>query len=427
MELRSCIKRYKNDTHRALHPEETLSRIESKLPLAGITRVADITNLDRIGIPVFTSIRPTSSFGAITVYNGKGATPIEAKVSAMMEGIERFSAEVRDRKLIFSRFSDLKKKALNPKELILPARSDPESESPWVMGYDIMNDEEIFVPANAVFFPMSHKYKWLFRPNTNGLASGNKIEEAIFHGLTEVIERDAWSLVEASHIPPPNIQNIVDGLIGELLNKFSKAMVAVYLKDITSDIGISTCAAASDDIKLKDPTLLMSGAGAHTNANVAILRALTEVAQSRLTQIHGAREDTINAKLYKQAGYEKIKQYNKNWFDTSRTRDYREMKSCDTDDFLDDIKYMMKRLKEAGLNRVIVVDLTREEIGIPVVRVIVPGLELSTVDHERLGKRYRDAKNRHLSGAKSSKRPSRTHPGCRISATGKTRGYLQGS
>lgn len=424
MELESCIKRYKNDTHRALHPEETLFRIESKLPLTGITRVADITNLDRIGIPVFTSIRPTSEFGAITVYNGKGATPVEAKVSAMMEGIERFSAEVKDRKLIISRFSDLKKKALNPKELILPPRSDPESESSWVMGYDIMNNEEILVPANAVFFPISPKYKWFFRPNTNGLASGNKIEEAIFHGLTEVIERDAWSLVEASHIPPPNIQNIGDGLIGELLNKFSKAMVAVYLKDITTDIGIPTCAAASDDIKLKDPTLLMSGAGAHTNANVAILRALTEVAQSRLTQIHGAREDTINARFYKQAGYEKIKKYNKNWFDTSRTKDYGKMKSYDTDDFLDDIKYILSRLKEASIKRVIVVDLTREEIEIPVVRVIVPGLELSTVDHERLGKRYRDAKNRYLSGAKSSKRPSRTHPGCGISATRKTRGYL---
>jgi putative methanogenesis marker protein 1 len=427
VDLGSCIKRYKKDTHRALRPEETLSRIESKLPLAGITRVADITNLDRIGIPVFTSIRPTSEFGAITVYNGKGATPIEAKVSAMMEGIERFSAEVRDRKLIFSRFSDLKKKALNPKELILPEKSDPDSEIPWVMGYDILNNEEIFVPANAVFFPMSHKYKYLLRPNTNGLASGNKLEEAIFHGLTEVIERDAWSLVEAYHIPSPNIQNIGDGMIGELLSKFSNAMVAVYLKDITSDIGIPTCAAASDDLKLKDPALLMSGAGTHTNANVAILRALTEVAQSRLTQIHGAREDTINAKLYKQAGYEKIKQYNKNWFDTSWTKDYREIRSYDTDDFLDDIKYILSRLKEVGIDRVIVVDLTRDEIGIPVVRVIVPGLELSTVDHERLGKRYRDAKNRNLSGAKSSNRTSRTHSGCRISPPGKAGGHLQSS
>ncbi|MEI8003584.1 MAG: methanogenesis marker 1 protein, partial [Methanothrix sp.] len=80
MILASCIKKYKDDTHRALPPEETLRRAEAKLPAAGITRVADITNLDRIGIPVFSSIRPMADRGAISVYNGKGATPTEAKV-----------------------------------------------------------------------------------------------------------------------------------------------------------------------------------------------------------------------------------------------------------------------------------------------------------------------------------------------------------
>ena len=116
MRLRSCLKRYKDDTHRTLAPEETLSRIDAKMPAAGITRVADITNLDRVGIPVFSSIRPMAEKGAISVYNGKGATPTEAKVSAMMEGIERYSGELKDMELIISRFSELKKErvALNP-------------------------------------------------------------------------------------------------------------------------------------------------------------------------------------------------------------------------------------------------------------------------------------------------------------------------
>ena len=79
--------------------------------------MADITNLDRIGIPVFSSIRPMAENGAISVYNGKGATPTEAKVSAMMEGIERYSGEVKDRDLLISRFSELKKEhsALDPR------------------------------------------------------------------------------------------------------------------------------------------------------------------------------------------------------------------------------------------------------------------------------------------------------------------------
>ncbi len=394
MKLKSCLKKYKDDTHRALPPEETLSRIDAKMPAAGITRVADITNLDRIGIPVFSSIRPLAQNGAISVYNGKGATPAEAKVSAMMEGIERYSAEVKDRDLLISRFSELKmeQNALDPSDLILPEGADMDADIPWIMGYDIMNDEEILVPANAVFHPLSDGYKRLFRTNTSGLASGNELEEAIFHGLAEVIERDAWSLAEAARNTGPLIQNVGNGLAKSLMDKFSLAQVQVYLKDITSDIGIPTIAAVSDDIKLKDPTLLTTGMGTHTSAEIAVLRALTEVAQSRLTQIHGAREDTTLADFRKQIGYERTKRLNKHWFDISQTRDFSEIVSHDSDDFLRDIEYANSRLEEAGLDRAIVVDLTREEIGVPVVRVIVPGLEISSVDSQRVGSRIKNAK-----------------------------------
>jgi putative methanogenesis marker protein 1 len=404
MRLRSCLKKYKDDTHRALAPEDTLSRIDDKMPAAGITRVADITNLDRIGIPVFSSIRPMAENGAISVYNGKGATPIEAKVSAMMEGIERYSGEVKERELSISRYSELKREqnALDPSDLILPEGSDPDSKIPWIEGYDIMNDEVLLVPANAVFHPLAHSYKLLFRTNTSGLASGNEIEEAIFHGLAEVIERDAWSIVEATRNIAPIIQNVGDGRAGDLLTKFSLAQVAIYLKDITSDIGIPTCAAVSDDIKLRDPTLLTTGMGTHICADVAVLRALTEVAQSRLTQIHGAREDTTVADFRKQIGYERTKRLNKHWFDVSMSKDFADIKSYDSNDFLEDIKYMAGRLEEAGMDKVIVVDLTREEIGVPVVRVIVPGLEISAVDSERVGGRVKNAKGRRVLGAKPS-------------------------
>jgi putative methanogenesis marker protein 1 len=401
MRLRSCIKKYKKDTHRALSPEETLARVESKMAVAGVTRVADITNLDRVGIPVFSSIRPMAAKGSISVYNGKGATPIEAKVSAMMEGIERYSGEIGDRNLISHRFSDLSKNqnALNPADLILPNGINTDVEIDWVEGYDIINDDNIFVPANAVFHPFDHS-KRLFRTNTTGLASGNEIEEAIFHGLAEVIERDAWSLVEASRHTGPVIYNVGNSLASELLDKFAKAEVAVHLKDITSDINVPTCAAVSDDIKLKDPTLLTTGMGTHTNAEVAVLRALTEVAQSRLTQIHGAREDTTHADFRRQIGYNRTKRLNKHWFDLLENEEFSKISSYDSNDFLDDIRYVISMLEESGVKSVIVVDLTRAEIEVPVVRVIVPGLEISAVDSERVGSRCRNAKNRSLSRSK---------------------------
>jgi ribosomal protein S12 methylthiotransferase accessory factor len=397
MILRSCIKKYKTDTHRAFSPEETLERIAPKMEIAGITRVADITNLDRIGIPVFSSIRPSADKGAISVYNGKGATPAEARVSAMMEGIERYSAEVHDRKLLVETFSKLKAEtvAVDPRSLAIPQEADPQMAIPWVTGYDLMRDEEVMVPASGVFHPLPKEYPQLFRTNTNGLASGNVLEEAVFHGLSEVIERDAWSLVEAVKDTGPLVSGIEDGLAAELLEKFARAEVEVRIKDITSDVGIPTIAAASDDLRLKDPALLTIGMGTHTSAEVAVLRALTEVAQSRLTQIHGAREDTTTADFRREIGYERTKRLNRHWFVDSRTEQFSEIRSQDSEDFLDDIRLMLKRLREAGMEQAIVVDLTREEIGVPVVRVIVPGLEMSAVDPDRRGHRWRDEVKRH--------------------------------
>jgi ribosomal protein S12 methylthiotransferase accessory factor len=133
---------------------------------------------------------------------------------------------------------------------------------------------------------------------------------------------------------------------------------------------------------------------------VAVLRALTEMAQSRLTQIHGAREDTTLADFRKQIGYERTKRINKRWFEVGDKRNFSEIESFDSDDFLLDINYMLGKLEAAGLERVIVVDLTREEIGIPVVRVIVPGLENAAVDPERVGQRCRNARDRRISRAK---------------------------
>jgi ribosomal protein S12 methylthiotransferase accessory factor len=130
------------------------------------------------------------------------------------------------------------------------------------------------------------------------------------------------------------------------------------------------------------------------------MRALTEVAQSRLTQIHGAREDTTTAGIRKKMGYERAKRINGYWFKDNGTVDYGTLRSFDSDDFADDIRFAIEALKKQGLERVIVVDLTREEIGIPVVRVIVPGLEVYAMDPERRGDRVKHAKNHRLSRAK---------------------------
>jgi len=393
MRLSSCKKAYKNETQRAVPLSETLARIEPKVPAAGITRVADITNLDRIGIPVFSCIRPTAGEGAVTVYNGKGATIEESRISAIMEGIERYSSEIHNRRIERGLYHEMfgRGRIVDPRDLIIPPHVDPNQIIAWTEGYDIANDEPVLVPAEAVFHPLPPHYQSLFRTNTNGLASGNTLEEAIFHGLCEVIERDAWSLVEASRDTGCVVENIDDPLINSMQKKFADANVEVLVRDITSDIGIPTMAAVADDVQLKDPMLLTMGMGTHTSARIAVMRALTEVAQSRLTQIHGAREDTAVAQLRKRLGYDRTRRMNAYWFRENGTRDFTAIPSLDTDDFLTDIRRVTECLAKKGLDRVIVADLTREEIGIPVVRVIVPGLEAFAMDGDRMGDRAKHA------------------------------------
>jgi len=402
MQLRSCKKTYNNETQRAVPLEETLARIEPKVPAAGITRVADITSLDRIGIPVFSCIRPTAESGAITVYNGKGATVEESRISAIMEGIERYSAEVHDREIRVALLDEMKMEGavLDPNDLILPEGAQTDRFLSWCRGYDIAQGEELWVPAFAVFHPLPFQYRGPMRTNTNGLASGNTLEEAIFHALSEVVERDAWSLVETTRNTGPAVIDIDDPAIRDMQKKFADAQVDVIVRDITSDIGIPTMAAVADDVLTKDPMLLTIGIGTHTSARIAVMRALTEVAQSRLTQIHGAREDTTLAEMRKRMGYERAKRINGYWYRDNGTIPYEDVSSSDSDDFKKDIEFIIESLKKQGLDRVIVVDLTREEIGIPVVRVIVPGLEVFAMDPERKGERVKNAADHRLSRAK---------------------------
>jgi ribosomal protein S12 methylthiotransferase accessory factor len=404
MQLHSCKKTYNNETQRASPLDATLARIEPLVPAAGITRVADITNLDRIGIPVFSCIRPTAMDGAVTVYNGKGATIEESRISAIMEGIERYSSEMHDRRPELAPYGEMRmrgKNVLDPADLILPQGADLERLMPWTEGWDIVSNQPILVPSHAVFHPLPPNFRGPFRTNTNGLASGNTFEEAVFHALSEVIERDAWSLVEACRDTGPFVTGMTDPTIIEMQEKFKKAQVEVKVRDITSDIGIPTMAAVADDVLLKDPMLLTIGIGTHTSARIAVMRALTEVAQSRLTQIHGAREDTTIAEMRKKMGYERAKRINGYWFKDIGTVDYSTIKSSDTDDFRKDIENIIEALKKQGMDRVIIVDLTQKEIGIPVVRVIVPGLEAFAMDPERRGERVNNAADHRLSRAQS--------------------------
>ncbi len=388
--------KYFECAHRAMAPEETIKWVKDKLKAAGVTRVTEITHLDRVGIPVFSAIRPTAEEGAVSIYAGKGATQDQAKASAMMEAFERYSAEVKEHEkgnsFLCSSFQETGE-FIDPKSLILPPLPFDlqKKELNWIKAINIKNDSECMVPADAVYHPYNvTDGPNLFKSNTNGLASGNLIEEAVFHGMTEVIERDAWSLFEIKRRKAPEIdpETIKNPLINELLEKFNKTGIHVKIVNLTSDVEVTTIAAVSDDTVLKDPALLTLGVGTHLDPEIAVMRALTEVAQSRATQIHGTREDTTRAVFMRKAGYKRMKRINKHWFgELEEVINLDEIKNYAGKSFKEDIETTLKLLKKAGFEDILFVDLTKPEIEIPVVRVIIPGMEVYSVDPERVGKR----------------------------------------
>ena len=127
-----------------------------------------------------------------------------------------------------------------------------------------------------------------------------------------------------------------------------------------------------------------------------MIRALSEVAQSRATQIHGAREDATLAEFREMMGYDRVKRMNAYWFKGDEYRSAKELPNIATDDFKTDIELIVKNLAAVGLDRVIVFDLTDPVLQIPVVRVVVPGLECYTIDNERRGQRCVDIERRRL-------------------------------
>lgn len=382
-------------THRAIPPERTIANVEGKLRRAGVTRIAEITHLDRLGIPVYSAIRPGAAEGAVSIYAGKGATKSQAKASAMMEAFERYSAEinVEDAQMFETGLYGEMEGAINPETLILPQQSYKADTTrlDWVKTVDVTDDEEYLAPVNAIYHPyIPRGGAVLFKSNTNGLASGNRIEEAVYHGITEVVERDAWSIFEAKKKCRGEV--VCDGtenpLIRDMLHKFDQSEIEVKLLDLTADVDITTIAAVADDTVLRDPALLSLGVGTHLNPEVAVIRALTEVAQSRATQIHGTREDTNRAVFMRKAGYERMKRINKHWFsDSHKLIDISRIKDKSKPTFKEDIETCVNILKKNGFDKIYYTNLTRREIEIPVARVIIPGMEVYSVDTERMGKR----------------------------------------
>ncbi len=382
-----ALKGYRESTHRLVPPEKTLERVRPLTSVMGITRIANVTGLDHIGIPVVMVCRPNSR--SISVSQGKGYDIVSAKVSGLMESVESFHAERVSHPLKLCSLEDLRYTEAVVDVDRLPRLSDskftPFERILWVEGEDLLSGSTRWVPYEMVHLdytlplPSGHG---CFQASSNGLASGNHFLEATTHAICELIERDAmtlWHQLDPSHREATRVDltTVSDARCRNLLDKFAKAGVMLAVWEVTSDVGLPVflCRILQEDSGLSNTVRPSAGMGCHLVREVALLRALTEAAQSRLTFIAGARDDMPRQ------GYEQFldpKTY-EIWRNamapTANGRSFLDAPSYHGRSFEEDLRLQLGRLKSVGIEEVIVVDLTKPEFKIPVVRAIIPGLE----------------------------------------------------
>lgn len=374
-------------THRVMAPEQTLARVTPFLPVMGITRVANVTGLDIVGIPVVMVTRPNSR--SVSVSQGKGVTLAAAKASGVMESIESYHAERITLPLKYASYEELRwsHRVCDVDRLprLSTGRFTPDTPLMWIEGRNLIDGEATWVPFEAVHLnftlplPPGHG---CFVASSNGLASGNHKAEAIAHAVSELVERDAltlWRLndpaeQDATRIDPATI---ADPHCRALIGRFDAADVDVGIWEITSDIGLPAFLVrivprGNSPQHTVRPAV---GSGCHTAREVALSRALTEAAQSRLTFIAGARDDMPRAEYQKHLDSALYARWKECIRAGAGGRDFATCPTSSGRTVADDLDHQLARLRAVGIDEVVAVDLTKPEFGIPVVRVVIPGLE----------------------------------------------------
>jgi YcaO-like protein with predicted kinase domain len=387
---RAGFKAYRRGTHRTVDPATTLAHVQPYLAAMGITRIANVTGLDRIGVPVVMVCRPNSR--SLAVSQGKGLTLDAAKASGVMEAIELYHGECIELPLRLGSVRDLGATHRLVDLGRLPRRADSRFHFDlpilWIEGRDLLADEPLWLPYEVVHtryvLPLPTG-SGCFPASSNGLASGNHLLEAINHGIAEVVERDStsvWNQLDRASRDRTRIDlsTIDDDDCVKVLDALERADLAVAAWDTTTDVGIASFYCLITDRRYENAHS-GAGAGAHPSRAVALLRALTEAVQVRTTYITGSRDDLRPDEFTPPAIEQKLRRAQALMSDGGSPRDFRDVPTYDSQTCADDLAWMLDRLRAVGIEEVVAVDLTRAKLGMPVARVVIPGLE-GPDDHE---------------------------------------------
>lgn len=288
--LQDAYKKFTLDQDKIFTPEETVKRFREKIEKLNMDILEQTIRIDngRLDIPVFFSIcgKDARQMTGTNKQMGKGATPAQAEASAVMELAERFSffsfCNNPDH-FITDTYQNMKDRAL-PFELIAKSVHDDSDDYQasravfqnlplkWTRGYNLTRQEEVFVP-----------FTWFYAINEfNGPSAGNCREEALSQGICEIMERHVSSIIsrERINVPAINPESATDPMVVEMLNKYRKAGIKLFLSDFSLNTGIPTVGVlAYDPATFPQKSEIIWTAGTTPDPQKALSRALTEVAQ----------------------------------------------------------------------------------------------------------------------------------------------------
>jgi ribosomal protein S12 methylthiotransferase accessory factor len=288
-----------DDPRHAVPSQQLLKAAHAAAQAAGVTRLANVTRLDRIGLPVWQAVRPMSR--ALSVHQGKGATDADAQVGALLEAVESHHAEIFDREGPICRFDALPGRARAPvlddfaRDRQRPPSADVKYR--WAEAEGLCAGQSIFLPFDLVSLDFTRDLPSPFDRTSNGVGTGTIRDRAIEVALQELIERDAvkeWQSggIFACTADALRLDSVPFDWLGAWRERVAGAGATLRLYRVRSITGTPVFACEINDPS--KPGLayrITHGQGCHPLPEVALFKALAEAIQARATVIAGARED----------------------------------------------------------------------------------------------------------------------------------------